>query len=159
MRGMRTLFLGALALISGCGGCDSCLSTQAVEDAAPATAASPSPVARPDAGADAARDEDAGRDAATGAKAEPTLLRDGGALARPKSPMPTGAFQACGVYDGPICPKDCPKGACRQECDGVECELTCAGGYCSQLCGATAKCRMTCKGGHCIQACTVNYHY
>ena len=153
MRVMRTLFLAALALVSGCGGCDSCLTPQSFEEAGPAMTAPPA-LARPDGGA-ATRDEDAGRELPPKATAEPILLRDGGALARPKSPMPTGAFQACGVYDGPLCPKVCPKGACRQECDGVECELTCAGGYCSQLCGATARCKMTCNGGHCIQACTV----
>jgi hypothetical protein len=72
---------------------------------------------------------------------------------RPKAPMPMGAFQSCGTYDGPLCVKDCKNGACRQECDGVKCELNCADGYCSQLCGLSGDCKLTCKGGHCIQVC------
>ena len=71
-----------------------------------------------------------------------------------KPPMPSGAIQSCGVYDGPLCQKECSRGNCRQDCDGVSCELSCPGGWCSQLCGEQGKCKMTCSGGHCAQACT-----
>lgn len=150
-------FLSGLALVSGCGGCDSCLGAPSAEDAAAVTMEPrpPPPLARPDVASDAARDDDAGREGAPEAAAEPTpYLRDGGGLPRPKAPMPLGAFVSCGVYDGPACEKACPNGACRQECDGVECVLSCAAGYCSQLCGPTGRCRMTCNGGHCVQVCS-----
>jgi len=151
---MRTAFFFALALVSGCGGCDSCIGKPGAEDAAPESTATAPPVvvAKPDAASDAGSVKDA---AEASAPMPVTLLRDADApLLRPKAPMPLGAFQSCGVYDGPVCEKKCDKGACRQECDGVECVLTCAGGYCSQLCGIDGKCRMTCTGGHCVQACT-----
>jgi hypothetical protein len=154
MRFLRTAFFSALALVSGCGSCDSCLIPHVAEEPAAPVVTSVRPTAQADAAPDA-REEDAGRDAAPAATAEPVLLRDAGVpLLRPKAPMPVGAYQVCGAYDGPLCEKGCPKGACRQECDGVECLLTCDKGYCSQLCGATGTCTMTCAGGHCIQACT-----
>jgi hypothetical protein len=154
MRFSRTVLLSALALVSGCGGCESCLTPQVVVDEAGPATTSVRPSSPADAATDA-READSGRDAAPAATAEPVLLRDAGVpLLRPKAPMALGAYQVCGVYDGPLCEKPCPKGACRQECDGVECLLTCEKGYCSQLCGAAGKCKMTCAGGHCIQACT-----
>ena len=97
--------------------------------------------------------EDAGREGGGG----PTgvVPMSASQLPRPKAPpkMPLGAFQTCGVYDGPICEMVCKGGNCRQECDGVECVFKCPDGYCSQLCGAEARCKMTCGGGHCVQAC------
>lgn len=156
MRIMKAVSVLALALVSGCGGCESCIGKPGAEDAGPEPVATTTTTAtaKPDAAVDAGPP----RDAAAEAGPAPTavnLLRDADApLLRPKAPMPLGAFQSCGVYDGPVCEKKCDKGACRQECDGVECVLTCAGGYCSQLCQIDGKCRMTCAGGHCTQACT-----
>lgn len=107
-----------------------------------------------DAGADMEEDsgsksvaKDAGGDAA------PYLTMP--AIPRPSgAPMPLGDIQSCGVYDGPLCKMECPKGNCRQECDGVNCELTCKAGWCTQLCGsATNNCKLSCPGGHCTQVC------
>jgi hypothetical protein len=144
-------------MVTGCGGCDSCFGKAQPGDfdAAPEpTVAIPVQPATVDA-ATTARPSEA--DAASEAGAESpssTVTPRASGLPRPKSPMPTGAFQACGVYDGPLCEKACKKGACRQECEGVDCLLTCEKGYCSQLCQANATCKMTCQGGHCIQVCT-----
>jgi hypothetical protein len=150
----RILLLAALGMLAGCGGCDSCLLSKpsAEDDAATGESA-----ARPLAVADASPAKpvealEAGADAAPPVEA-PVVPR-ASSLPRPKAPMPLGAFQSCGRYDGPICEKSCPNGNCRQECDGVECRLTCEKGYCSQMCGASARCSMTCAGGHCVQACT-----
>ena len=154
---MRALFLSALGLVTGCGGCDSCFGKAAPGDYDATTSTTSQPRAVDPEGTDAAtahRDEPDGASDAGANPVDTTAVPRPSALPRPKSPMPTGAFQACGVYDGPLCQKDCPKGACRQECEGVECLLTCDKGYCSQLCQINAKCRMTCKGGHCVQACT-----
>jgi hypothetical protein len=157
MRLIRIVFLSSLAMVTGCGGCDSCFGTaQPGDDASfTTTTATPRAVA-PDAGApDAAPlEHDAGHDA--GPAPEPTTqpVPMMSALPRPKAPMPLGSFEVCGVYDGPKCEKACPKGACREECDGVECDLTCLGGYCSQLCGPSGKCNLSCAGGHCVQVCT-----
>lgn len=154
MRVMRIVFVSALVMVTGCGGCDSCFGTAQPGDDAAATTSTTSPRALPrdDAG-DASADElDASRDASPEA-AQEYPARDGG-VPRPKAPMPLGDFQVCGVYDGPKCEKACLKGNCRQECDGVECELTCNGGWCSQLCGPSGKCKLTCNGGHCVQVCT-----
>jgi hypothetical protein len=156
MRVMRALFLSALGMVTGCGGCDSCFGKAQPGDfdGAVTTATAPTTVTPATADASTAkRDEDAG-DAATVTEPPSAAVPRASGLPRPKAPMPTGAFQACGVYDGPLCEKACKKGACRQECEGVECLLTCEGGYCSQLCQGNAKCRMTCQGGHCIQSCT-----
>lgn len=154
MRLTRLLFLSALALVSGCGGCDSCFSKPSAEDdaAVPITTATPLPAVIADAAPEAAREEP--KDAGAEAEAETVAIPRASSLPRPKGPMPMGSFQSCGRYDGPLCKKQCPKGNCRQECDGVECLLTCEKGYCSQMCGASATCTMTCQGGHCIQACT-----
>jgi len=157
MRIMKAVSVLALALVSGCGGCESCMGKPgAVEDAAPETVTATTASAKPV--ADAGAPSDASREAAAPAPTAITLLRDAAApLLRPTElakGMALGAFQSCGVYDGPLCEKKCEKGACRQECDGVQCLLTCAGGYCSQLCGIDGNCAMTCAGGHCVQACT-----
>lgn len=160
MRVMRTAFLIALGLVSGCGGCESCLGNQAIPldsepPESPATTATAAPLARSDAAITAQPAEDSGQPAE---KIPPApYMRDAGPLLRPKMPpgMALGTFQTCGVYDGPLCEKKCPKGGCRQECDGVACALMCELGYCSQLCGGAGKCTMTCPGGHCTQACTV----
>lgn len=156
----RKVFLSALAVLglmgAGCGGCDSCFSNHAGDDASIPTAP-PRPTT---VDASVARDpeEDAGpkekpKDAGSDAMPAlpPTALAS--AVPRPKSSLPTGAFQSCGVYEGPLCERKCPKGACRQECDGVKCALSCAGGYCSQLCGASGECTLSCPGGHCVQVC------
>ena len=152
-----------LSLLAGCGDCGSCGGDGGKADADP-TAAEPDPVTSPvaiDAGRTATKDAgeeedasskpaDAGSDGNTRPEAplpEP-LPRPSGA------PMPMGAMQSCGVYDGPLCVKECPKGNCRQECDGVSCELTCKGGWCSQRCGPVGTCKLTCAGGHCVQQCT-----
>ena len=154
MRLTRVLFLSALAMVSGCGGCDSCFGTAQPGDfdaTAPVTTTA-KPLAMAEAGP-SVEPVDAGSDsAAAPATTEPVPRASG--VPRPKSPMPLGEFQVCGVYDGPRCEKKCDKGACRQECDGVECELSCKAGYCSQLCGASGKCAMSCAGGHCVQVCT-----
>jgi len=156
---MRHVFLFALSMVAGCGGCDSCIGKAPGDDAASYVPVQPLPGTTPaarDAGdSDAEPRGDGGRDAGDGgeglsAAAVPTQPT----IPRPKAPMPMGAFQSCGVYDGPLCEKTCPKGACRQECDGVECSLTCAGGYCSQFCAAGGKCKLSCAGGHCVQVCT-----
>ena len=155
MRLPRIVFYSSLALVTGCGGCDSCFGTAQPGDydATPITTTTAKPLAAAaDAGSAVVEPHDAAADATPPAPAEPAPRPS--ALPRPKAPMPLGAFQICGNYDGPLCTKDCPSGNCRQECDGVECALTCAGGYCSQLCGATGKCKLTCVGGHCVQACT-----
>lgn len=153
MRLTRVLFLSALAMVSGCGGCDSCFGTAQPGDydATAPVATTARPLAKAD-GGPSAEPVDAGTDSAAPAATEPVPRASG--VPRPKSPMPLGEFQVCGVYDGPRCEKKCDKGACRQECDGIECELSCKAGYCSQLCGASGKCAMSCAGGHCVQVCT-----
>jgi hypothetical protein len=164
VRSFRWLAVIALGSLAGCGGCDSCFGgSRATEDAsapepivtAPATVA---PAAR-DAGRAAHDDEDdagkndAGRDA--GGEADSGFRPDVPlAVPRPSgAPMAMGAMQSCGVYDGPLCEKQCPKGNCRQECDGVSCVLACRGGWCSQLCGPSGTCKLSCPGGHCTQVC------
>jgi len=155
MRFTRLLFLSALAMVSGCGGCNSCFGKAEPGDY-DATVPVATTTARPLAADAAPKAEpeptDAGSEAAPAATTEPVPRAS--SVPRPKSPMPLGEFQVCGVYDGPRCEKKCDKGACRQECDGVECELSCKAGYCSQLCGASGKCAMSCAGGHCVQVCT-----
>lgn len=156
------LALFGLASLAGCGGCDSCSGgSRATDDAGapePVTTAPVAPLARdagsgrspeePDAAADAGHD--AGREVDSGFRPDVAL-----AVPRPSgAPMPMGAMQSCGVYDGPLCEKECPKGNCRQECDGVGCVLACKGGWCSQLCGPSAKCKLSCPGGHCVQVCS-----
>jgi hypothetical protein len=155
MQVMRIVFLSALGLVAGCGGCDSCFSKPSAEDdaAVPARAATAAPLAVADA-SEAAAPADEKSDAGSEAGTEAVPVPRASSLPRPKGPMPMGSFQSCGRYDGPLCEKTCPKGNCRQECDGVDCLLTCEKGYCSQMCGASAKCTMTCQGGHCVQACT-----
>lgn len=155
MRLTRVLLLSALAMVSGCGGCDSCFGTAQPGDydgAAPVAT-----TARPLAGDAAPKPVPEATDAGDAAPAPATATTEpvprASSVPRPKAPMPLGEFQVCGVYDGPRCEKKCPKGACRQECDGVECELSCAAGYCSQLCGASGKCALSCAGGHCVQVC------
>jgi len=155
MRLTRIVFLSSLVALgsgTGCGGCDSCFGTAQPGDydAAPAVSTT-RPATAADAGSAPVVEEDAGGDASPVA-AEP--VPPASALPRPKAPMALGAFQICGVYDGPLCTKDCAPGNCRQECDGIDCVLSCPGGYCSQLCGASGKCKLTCVGGHCVQACT-----
>lgn len=155
MRLTRVLFLSALAMVSGCGGCDSCFGTAQPGDYdATAATTTARPLATGDAAPGAASVTDAGSEAAAPATATTEPVPRPSSVPRPKSPMPLGEFQVCGVYDGPRCEKACNKGACRQECDGVECELSCKAGYCSQLCGASGKCAMSCAGGHCVQVCT-----
>jgi len=156
---MSTLFLLALGMTAGCGGCESCFGTQTPGDEAgmapSATTTAVTPLAKGDAAAEAGASNtngDAGYDAAI--LDASWLVATDGAIPRPKAPMPLGEFQSCSVYDGPLCTKDCKKGNCRQECEGVGCALTCAGGYCSQFCGATGKCKLTCAGGHCVQVCS-----
>ncbi len=154
--------LSLMALAAGCDGCNSCLSKPAAEDVVPTAAARAPAFLVVDASAPTEqgpneRDEKAvtsKEDAASGPVVDETPVPRAASLPRPKGPMPTGAYQACGRYDGPHCEKGCPNGNCRQECDGVDCSLTCAKGYCSQMCGEAATCRMTCSGGHCIQTCT-----
>jgi len=153
MAWLKKLGLSTLLMVTGCGGCDSCFGNGATVDASSPTPTASVSVAPKTADAgpaeDAATESDAGP-VDSGKIAIPVMS----ALPRPKAPMPMGAFQTCGVYDGPLCEKTCLKGACRQECDGIACELSCQGGYCSQLCGATGKCKLSCAGGHCTQACT-----
>lgn len=154
MRTTRAISLAALAFLGGCGGCDSCIAKPEDMTLTEPPAPSVAPQVVPRVTAD---DNDGGIDidaAVQKAIDAGVTVPFASALPRPKAPMPIGAYQACGVYDGPLCEKTCLKGACRQECDGVECKLSCGGGYCSQLCGANAKCTMTCEGGHCTQACT-----
>jgi hypothetical protein len=162
MRSTRILRFSAVSALvlafggAGCGGCESCFGKASPEDdaALPTSTARPAPTvadAAPEAESTTKEPKEAGLDAAPDAS-EPYLRT--ASLPRPKAPMPTGAFQSCGRYDGPLCEKKCPNGNCRQECDGVECLLTCEKGYCSQMCGASATCKMTCQGGHCVQSCT-----
>ncbi|HVJ92398.1 MAG TPA: hypothetical protein VM580_21505 [Labilithrix sp.] len=159
MRWLKPILFANLGLFAGCNGCDSCFSKPLPEDVVP-TATAPAPSVAPvaprttDAALPVERGEDAGgKSDGAAAREEPVVALS--AVPRPSNaPMPMGAFQACGVYDGPICHKSCPKGNCRQECDGVECTLACEGGYCSQVCGSQGKCLMTCPGGHCVQVCT-----
>lgn len=158
MRLPRLVFLSVLGLVSGCGGCDSCFGTKQPGDD-DATAPLPvKPVATAasvdDAGDPSAKQRDAGSDAASSSDSGAVEVPRQAAPERPKAPMPKGAFQSCGVYEGPRCERECDKGNCRQECDGVECTLACNGGYCSQFCGPNAVCRFTCKGGHCVQVCS-----
>jgi hypothetical protein len=162
MNALRTLFVCALASLAGCGGCDACSSRPAGETQPTAT----TQVGASDSVEDAARalspeaaaaGADAGRNDAAATAATTVVPLAVSAPARPRgAPMPIGDFQSCGVYDGPLCTKLCPKGNCRQECDGVDCVLSCSGGYCAQLCGASATCRLTCPGGHCIQVCSAS---
>jgi hypothetical protein len=154
MRWIHAL-IPTFALFAGCNGCDSCFSKAQPGDVVPTATtepAVPQTVAVDSGPAERPSSTDAGKSDAAQAPVEPALTLS--AVPRPKAPMPIGAYQSCGVYDGPLCEKSCPKGNCRQECDGVECQLNCEGGYCSQVCGAEGKCKLTCKGGHCIQACT-----
>ena len=151
------LFLFTLAWIAGCGGgcdsCDSCSSKpETVEDAGATTVAvAPHEATVPT--TDDAVPEPRATNAAPADAGPPFLVAS--TLPRPSgAPMPMGAVQSCGVYDGPLCQKVCPKGNCRQDCDGVSCVLDCAGGWCSQMCGASGSCTLRCGGGHCIQACT-----
>jgi hypothetical protein len=157
MRLVHTLFFIALASMAGCGGCDACGGTSG-NDSKPSSTAPQETVApiveTPDAAVLARDLSEAGHDAAPAASSAPVVPLAVSAPPRPHGPMPMGGYQSCGVYDGPLCTKDCPKGNCRQECDGTDCVLSCAGGYCSQLCGASATCRLTCNGGHCIQVCS-----
>ncbi len=157
MKLLHGLFLFSLGASAGCGGCDSCFGArQPGDDAVPS--AVPTPVASPivvHKRVDAAPVKEEETKTPDAGAAAPAPIATLSAMPRPSgAPMPIGAFQSCGVYDGPRCEKKCDKGNCRQECDGVECDLTCAGGYCSQLCGPQAACRMTCTGGHCIQVCS-----
>lgn len=151
-----------LALLAGCGDCGSCGDDKSKHADANPTAVEPENTASP-------TSTDAGvvkKDAAP-EDASATSTKDGGgdggirelaplpeALPRPSgAPMPMGAMQSCGVYDGPLCIKECDKGNCRQECDGVKCELQCKGGWCSQRCGPVGECKLSCAGGHCVQQC------
>lgn len=157
MRIPRIVFLSALALVTGCGGCDSCFGAKEPgdDDASAVTTARPQTVvAPPDAEpppAPVETGDDAGKPAAPTASEIP---RNVVPPRPPKAPMPLGATQSCGVYEGPHCERECKNGNCRQDCDGVECTLKCDDGYCSQFCGPDGKCRMTCNGGHCIQVCS-----
>jgi hypothetical protein len=155
--------LGLFASASGCGGCESCLggglrpSDDAAAEPEPEESPTPRSVVDAKAPVDAAAEDRDARARGDGGDAAALTREDIPAmpsLPRPKAPMPMGGFQSCGVFDAPLCKKDCPKGNCRQECDGVSCELTCKAGWCSQLCGPNAKCAMTCAGGHCVQVCT-----
>jgi hypothetical protein len=157
MRLTRVVVLSSLALVTGCGGCDSCFGTAQPGDydATPTVTSPAKPLATAatvDASAAAPEERDAGKEAAAEPATDPVPRPS--SLPRPKGPMPLGPYQVCGVYDGPLCTLDCTVGNCRQECDGVDCVLACPKGYCSQLCGAAGKCKMTCVGGHCAQACT-----
>jgi hypothetical protein len=157
---LRTIVL--FSFLAGCGDCGSCGGDgKKLPDP---TATEPDPVTSP-AAIDAGRAMRA--EAGTGPEDAGKSSTDAGADAGPRpeaplpeplprpsgAPMPMGAMQSCGVYDGPLCQKECPKGNCRQECDGVNCELTCKGGWCSQRCGPLGTCKMTCAGGHCVQQC------
>lgn len=153
MRFTRVLFLSALAMVSGCGGCNSCFGRAEPGDY-DATTPVATTTARPLAADAGPKAEPEPADAAVAKPATTEPVPRASGVPRPKAPMPLGEFQVCGVYDGPRCEKKCDKGACRQECDGVECELSCKAGYCSQLCGASGKCAMSCAGGHCVQVCT-----
>jgi hypothetical protein len=156
LRRYRSLVLTVpFLLLGGCGGCDSCFSAAGPDDDAAASATS-HPLTKPVVDAAPAAEPDATEDASSTDAAVST--KDATAIpiptvARPKAPMPLGAYQVCGKYDGPLCEKACPKGACRQECDAVKCDLTCVGGYCSQVCGIQGECKLSCPGGHCIQVC------
>jgi hypothetical protein len=156
MRLPRIVFYSSFALVTGCGGCDSCFGTAQPGDydaTAPTTTTSAKPLATAaDASAAAPEERDAGKEAAAEPAADPVLRQT--SVARPKAPMPLGPFQVCGVYDGPLCTMECKNGNCRQECDGVDCVLACPAGYCSQLCGEAGKCKLTCVGGHCVQVCS-----
>ena len=156
-RPTQILLFAFLGLFVGCNGCDSCMSKQPGDVVPSAEPAPTLPPIQPRI-VDAAPEEEESADAAPPEEAstnEPTVnVPAMSAVPRPSdAPMPMGAFQSCGVYDGPLCEKTCAKGNCRQECEGVTCELSCAGGYCSQHCGKEGTCRMTCKGGHCVQVC------
>lgn len=145
--------------MAGCGGCESCVGKPGDFDAeAPVTTATGVKPTAADAGVrsgDADAPLDGGKGAVLDAAATPRMpVEMASGVPRPKNaPMPVGAYQSCGIYEGPVCERECKNGNCRQECDGVECTLSCNGGYCSQLCGANAKCRFTCNGGHCVQSC------
>jgi hypothetical protein len=156
VRYANKLFFFSLAWIAGCGGgCDGCGScsnkSETVEDKSPTTVA----VAPREASMPATNDvapEPTATNAAPVDTGPPYLAAS--VLPRPSgAPMPMGAMQSCGVYDGPLCEKTCPKGNCRQDCDGIRCVLDCAGGWCSQMCGESGTCTLRCGGGHCIQAC------
>ena len=154
-----------LSLLAGCGDCGSCGGDKQKGTDADPSATEPDPYMSPDAidaalakrRDAAAAEDDAGKSTKPDAGAEAGSRADAplpDPLPRPTgAPMPMGALQACGVYDGPLCVKECPKGNCRQECDGVKCELTCKGGWCSQRCGPAGTCKLTCAGGHCAQQC------
>ena len=159
---LRFVLLLVVVGLSGCGGCDSCDGNKAGTDAAvePVETATVAPQASvkkdaeppTDDESDAGKPKDAGGDGAL--RREDLLIAS--AVPRPKPPpgMPMGEFQSCGVYEGPLCERECKRGNCRQECDGVKCDLTCNAGYCSQVCGQTGKCLLACPGGHCTQLCT-----
>ena len=154
MRLTRIVFYASLALVTGCGGCDSCFGTAQPGDydATPIATTTGRPLATAVADASPAEERDAGKEAA--AEPAPDPVPRASSLPRPKAPMGLGPYQVCGVYDGPLCTLECKTGNCRQECDGVDCVLTCPAGYCSQLCGPAGKCKLTCVGGHCVQACS-----
>ncbi len=158
MRLVPTLFLLALASMAGCGGCDACGSTKAgdlTSTTSPQATTEPVVVETHDSGVKPTFD--AGGDASSASvPTTPVVPLAVSAPPRPRGPMPMGDYQSCGVYDGPLCTKECKNGNCRQECDGTDCVLTCAGGYCSQMCGASGTCRLNCKGGHCVQVCTAD---
>jgi len=162
MMNLRAIAL--LALLSGCGDCGSCgpdsKTKSEPEPSSTDTAPLESPTgAKADAGK-AARDagdmeEDGGSKSAKDAGGDAGKFDAIPVTPRPSgAPMPMGDIQSCGVYDGPLCKKDCEKGNCRQECDGVNCELNCKGGWCAQTCGAqSGSCKLLCPGGHCVQVC------
>ena len=154
MRLIRILSVCALGMVAGCGGCDSCFGPAPGDDAATPTATGSSPLVVADGAVAPRADSDGGSDAGATDAAKDAWNSTPLSVPRPKAPMPIGAYQSCGVYDGPLCTKECANGNCRQDCDGVKCELTCKGGYCSQLCGPAGECKLTCKGGHCVQVCT-----
>ena len=158
MRLTRMSAASLLVFVVGCSnGCDTCVAREGDFDAgsiaidntarvAPSVSVSASASATPPGPADAGKDAQA-QENNTPPAAVSLVPRPRGA------PMPLGATQSCGVYDGPLCTKECTKGNCRQECDGVECNLECRGGYCSQVCGTQATCKLSGPGGHCVQVC------
>ena len=95
MRLTRVLFLSALAMVSGCGGCDSCFGTAQPGDydaTAPLASTAARPLATGDAAPGAASATDAGSDAAPATATTEPVPRPS-SVPRPKSPMPLGEFQ------------------------------------------------------------------